>query len=38
MDSKQIQDLINQHPIVKDLIELKETVWFNPGSSSKRYR
>jgi D-serine dehydratase len=30
MDSKQIQELINQHPIVKDLIELKETVWFNP--------
>ena len=30
MDSKQIQDLINQYPIVKDLTELKETVWFNP--------
>lgn len=31
MDSNQIQDLVKHYPIVKDLIELKETVWFNPS-------
>lgn len=31
MDSNQIQDLVTHYPIVKDLIELKETVWFNPS-------
>ena len=29
MDSNQIQDLVTRYPIVKDLIELKETIWFN---------
>lgn len=31
MDSKQIQDLVAHSPVVKDLIELKETIWFNPA-------
>ncbi|MCH7313285.1 D-serine ammonia-lyase [Acinetobacter sp. ANC 3882] len=30
MQSEQIQQLVAEYPIVKDLIELKETVWFNP--------
>ncbi|MCH7334949.1 D-serine ammonia-lyase [Acinetobacter sp. NIPH 2699] len=29
MNSDQIKHLITQYPIVKDLIELKKTVWFN---------
>ncbi|WP_332605032.1 D-serine ammonia-lyase [Acinetobacter sp. ESBL14] len=31
MDSNQIQNLVTHYPIIKDLIELKETVWFNPN-------
>ncbi|EPF87916.1 D-serine dehydratase [Acinetobacter gyllenbergii] len=31
MQSEQIQQLAAEYPIVKDLIELKETVWFNPN-------
>ncbi|MCU4580052.1 D-serine ammonia-lyase [Acinetobacter gyllenbergii] len=31
MQSEQIQQLVAEYPIVKDLIELKETVWFNPN-------
>lgn len=31
MNSNQLNQLIVQHPIVKDLIELKETAWFNPS-------
>ena len=31
MNSDQLNQLIAQHPIVKDLIELKETAWFNPN-------
>ncbi|USA45079.1 D-serine ammonia-lyase [Acinetobacter sp. C26M] len=31
MDSNQIQNLVTHYPIVKDLIELKETIWFNPS-------
>ncbi|UUM26442.1 D-serine ammonia-lyase [Acinetobacter colistiniresistens] len=30
MQSDQIQDLVTRYPIVKDLIELKESIWFNP--------
>ncbi|ENU24272.1 D-serine dehydratase [Acinetobacter proteolyticus] len=29
MNSNQIQDLVLHYPIVKDLIELKESIWFN---------
>lgn len=29
-----IQTLIAQHPLVEDLVALKETVWFNPGTTS----
>ncbi|ENV07638.1 D-serine dehydratase [Acinetobacter higginsii] len=31
MQSDQIQNLVTHYPIVKDLIELKETIWFNPS-------
>ncbi|QDK96892.1 D-serine ammonia-lyase [Acinetobacter tandoii] len=31
MNPEQIQQLCEQHPIVKELIELKETMWFNPN-------
>lgn len=31
MNPEQIQQLCEQHPIVKELIELKETIWFNPN-------
>lgn len=31
MNSNQLNQLIVQHPIVKDLIELKETAWFSPS-------
>lgn len=30
MNPQQIQQLTKQYPIVKTLIELKETIWFNP--------
>ena len=30
MNPQQIQQLTQQYPIVKTLIELKETIWFNP--------
>ena len=30
MNSDQLNQLIARHPIVKDLIALKETAWFNP--------
>ncbi|EPG37968.1 D-serine ammonia-lyase [Acinetobacter colistiniresistens] len=30
MQSDQIQNLVTRYPIVKDLIELKESIWFNP--------
>lgn len=26
-----IQTLIAQHPLVEDLVALKETTWFNPS-------
>jgi D-serine dehydratase len=29
-----IQTLIARHPLVADLIALKETTWFNPGTTS----
>lgn len=29
-----IQTLIAQHPLVEDLVALKETVWFTPGTTS----
>lgn len=29
-----IQTLIAQYPLVKDLVALKETTWFNPGTTS----
>ena len=29
-----IQPLIAQHPLVEDLVALKETTWFNPGTTS----
>ena len=29
-----IQTLIAQHPLVEDLVALKETAWFNPGTTS----
>ena len=29
-----IQTLIAQHPLVEDLVALKETTWFNPGTTS----
>lgn len=31
MNPEQIHQLCEQHPIVKELIELKETIWFNPN-------
>ena len=31
MNPEQIRQLCEQHPIVKELIELKETMWFNPN-------
>lgn len=31
MNPQQIQQLTQQYPIVKILIELKETIWFNPN-------
>ncbi|MCH7389736.1 D-serine ammonia-lyase [Acinetobacter dispersus] len=31
MQSEQIKQLAAEYPIVKDLIELKETIWFNPS-------
>lgn len=31
MNPQQIQQLTQQYPIVKTLIELKETIWFNPN-------
>lgn len=34
MNSQQINQLMTQYPIVKDLIALKETVWFNPHFTS----
>lgn len=34
MNSDQIKLLITQHPIIKDLIELKETIWFNSQFTS----
>ena len=30
MNPQQIQQLTQQYPVVKALIELKETIWFNP--------
>ena len=30
MNSDQLNQLVARHPIVKDLIALKETAWFNP--------
>jgi D-serine dehydratase len=29
-----IQTLVARHPLVADLIALKETTWFNPGTTS----
>ena len=29
-----IQTLIAQYPLVNDLVALKETAWFNPGTTS----
>lgn len=29
-----IQTLIAQYPLVEDLVALKETTWFNPGTTS----
>ena len=29
-----IQTLIGQYPLVEDLVALKETAWFNPGTTS----
>ena len=29
-----IQTLIARHPLVEDLVALKETTWFNPGTTS----
>jgi D-serine dehydratase len=34
MNTQQINHLITQHPIVSDLVSLKETVWFNPDFTS----
>lgn len=31
MNSKQIEALVAQHPVVDDLIQLKETIWLNPS-------
>ena len=31
MNAQQINQLIAQYPIVKDLIALKEVAWFNPN-------
>ena len=31
MNSKQIEALVAQHPVVVDLIQLKETIWLNPS-------
>lgn len=31
MQPEQIKQLAAEYPIVKDLIELKETIWFNPS-------
>ena len=31
MNSKQIEALVAQHPVVDDLIQLKETIWLNPN-------
>lgn len=29
-----MQKLIAQYPLVEDLVALKETTWFNPGTTS----
>lgn len=29
-----IQKLIAQYPLVEDLVALRETTWFNPGTTS----
>ncbi|MEI1559993.1 hypothetical protein, partial [Escherichia coli] len=29
-----MNSLIAQYPLVKDLVALKETTWFNPGTTS----
>ncbi|MBX4378019.1 D-serine dehydratase, partial [Mycobacterium tuberculosis] len=34
MNAQQINQLIAQYPIVKDLIALKEVAWFNPNFTS----
>ena len=34
MNAQQIDQLIAQYPIVKDLIALKEVAWFNPHFTS----
>lgn len=34
MNSNQIETLVALHPIVDDLIQLKETIWLNPQTTS----
>ena len=34
MENAKMNSLIAQYPLVKDLVALKETTWFNPGTTS----
>ncbi|EFF3840141.1 D-serine ammonia-lyase [Escherichia coli] len=34
MENAKMNSLITQYPLVKDLVALKETTWFNPGTTS----
>ncbi|ELE5606131.1 D-serine ammonia-lyase [Escherichia coli] len=34
MENAKMNSLIVQYPLVKDLVALKETTWFNPGTTS----
>ncbi|STJ53928.1 D-serine dehydratase [Escherichia coli] len=33
MENAKMNSLIAQYPLVKDLVALKETTWFNPGTT-----
>ena len=34
MENAKMNSLIAQYPLVEDLVALKETTWFNPGTTS----
>lgn len=34
MENAKMNSLIAQYPLVKDLVALQETTWFNPGTTS----